>query len=88
MCRREAGIPEIKEVVQGEKMERLIVFAVTASLLSGCGILTKRAKRDVLQNADKELTSILEDREKDCDLLLSRLRTLKQKVVQELEKVK
>lgn len=57
-------------------------------LLSGCSFFTNRAKKEVLQDADKELDSLIELQEKDCNSFSQKLRGLKEKVKQEMERLK
>ena len=66
---------------------KLTVLALSFAL-SGCAFLTNRAKRDVLQSADKELDSLISDHNENCQSFGDRLKVLKAKVRFELEKVK
>lgn len=71
-------------------MRNLLIVGLALSI-SGCAMLDKfrnKGKRETLMSADKELQALTEDRKSDCDLLLTRLRTLRAKVLAELEKVK
>ena len=69
-------------------MKTKIVVGLLALSMTGCAFFTNKAKRGVLQEADKELDGLIEAQKSDCDLMATRLGTLKQKVLQELAKVK
>lgn len=72
-------------------MKNKIIALTLIALLPGCAIINKfqnKGKRETLENADKELSALEADRKLDCETFLTKLRTLHQKVLTELEKVK
>lgn len=68
-------------------MKKKIAVFVLVGMLSGCAFFTNKAKKEVLQSADKELDSLIADHNKDCEGFGARLQALKAKVKAEMEKL-